>query len=196
MGKMVQLAFETPFLMHAIIAAATTHLCTLLPENKAYRLAEAYHWQQTINQYSTEVSTKITRSNMDKLYSACLMISMHSFIQENFNPRLSFVFTTDPTALTWLRLQTGLRYLLEHTTPWLPQSMWWTVFMETRDPSLDFEDRCPGRVDLDPELADLCGISDDTTVEENPYLWPLRMLMGMWVSIKTTDDLDSVFPHP
>ncbi|KAJ9480978.1 hypothetical protein VN97_g12536 [Penicillium thymicola] len=179
MGKMVQLAFETPFLMHAIIAAATTHLCTLLPENKDYRLAEAYHWQQTIEQYSTEVSRKITHSNMDKLYSACLMISMHSFYQETFNPRTSFVFTKDPTSLTWLRLQTGLRYLLERTTPWLPQSIWWTVFMESRDPSLDYEDKRPGRVDLDPDLADLCGIGDETTIEENPYLWPLRMLMGL-----------------
>lgn len=177
MGKMVQLAFETPFLMHAIIAAATTHLCTLVPENKDYRLAEAYHWQQTINQYSTEVSRKITYSNMDKLYSTCLMISMHSFYQETFSPRTSFVFTKDPTSLTWLRLQAGLRYLLERTTPWLPQSIWWTVFMESRDPSLDYGDKRPGRVDLDPDLADLCGIGDETTIEENPYLWPLRMLM-------------------
>ncbi|KAJ5385012.1 Aflatoxin biosynthesis regulatory protein [Penicillium concentricum] len=170
MGKVVELAFETPFLMHAIIAAATTHLCTLLPESKDYRLAEAYHWQQTINQYSTEVSKPITRQNMDKLYSTCMMISMHSFLQETFNPRTSFVFTTDPTSLTWLRLQAGLRYLLERTLPWLPQSMWWTVFMESRDPSLDFEDKRPGRVGLDPDLADLCGITDETTVESNACL--------------------------
>lgn len=165
--------------MHAIIAAATSHLCMLLPDNKAYRLAEAYHWQQTITQYSTEVSTNITRQNMDKLYSACMMISMHSFLQETFNPRSSFVFSPNPTALTWLRIQTGLRYLLERTMPWLPQSMWWTVFMESRSPSIDFEDKRPGRVGLDPDLADLCGITEETTVDSNPCLWPLRMLMGL-----------------
>jgi hypothetical protein len=165
--------------MHAIIAAATTHLCTLLPDNKAYRVAEAYHWQQTINQYSAEVSAPITRQNMDKLYSACLMISMHSFIQEKFNPRSSFVFSSDPTSLTWLRLQSGLRYLIERSEHWLPESMWWDVFMESRDPSIDFEDNRPGRVGLDPDLADLCGITDDTTVESSPLLWPLRMLMGI-----------------
>ncbi|CAP94784.1 Pc18g05600 [Penicillium rubens Wisconsin 54-1255] len=104
---------------------------------------------------------------MDKLYSVCLMISMHSFIQETFNPHASFVFTTDPTALTWLRLQGGLRYLLARTHRWLPQSMWWTIFMESRDPSMDFEDKRPGRVGLDPDLADLCGITEDSTVEGN-----------------------------
>lgn len=51
--------------------------------------------------------------------------------------------------------------------------------MEARDPSLDFEDKRPGRVGLDPDLADLCGIADETTVDENPCLWPLRMLMGL-----------------
>ncbi|KAJ5163144.1 Aflatoxin biosynthesis regulatory protein [Penicillium coprophilum] len=186
MGKVVELAFETPFLMHAIIAAATSHLCTLLPDSRDYRLAEAYHWQQTINQYSTEVSKAITHQNMDQLYSACMMISMHSFLQKNFNPRTSFVFTTDPTALTWLRLQAGLRYLLERTLPWLRQSIWWTVFMESRAPSLNFEDKRPGRVGLDPDLADLCRISDETTIESNPCLWPLRMLMGLLPFERTT----------
>ncbi|CAI7664154.1 unnamed protein product [Penicillium bialowiezense] len=199
MGKMVRLAFEsltsksrttlksvpaltpaqTPFLMHSIIGAATTHLCTLLPDNKAYRVAEAYHWQQTINQYSAEVSAPVTRQNMDKLYSACMMISMHSFIQETFSPRSSFVFSQDPAALNWLRLQGGLRYLLQQTSHWLPESMWWTVFMESRDPNIDFEDKRPGRVDLDPDLADLCRITNDTTVESSPLLWPLRMLTSL-----------------
>lgn len=51
--------------------------------------------------------------------------------------------------------------------------------MESRDPSIDFEDKRPGRVGLDPDLADLCGITDDTTAESSPLLWPLRMLMGV-----------------
>lgn len=165
--------------MHSIIGAATTHLCTLLPDNKAYRVAEAYHWQQTINQYSAEVSAPVTRQNMDKLYSACMMISMHSFLQKTFSPRSSFVFSQDPTALNWLRLQGGLRYLLQQASHWLPESMWWTVFMESRDPNLDFDDKRPGRVDLDPDLADLCGITSDTTVESSPLLWPLRMLTSL-----------------
>jgi hypothetical protein len=162
--------------MHAIIGAATTHLCTLLPDNKAYRLAEAYHWQQTVKQYSQEVSTSITPQNMDKLYSACMMVSMHSFHQETFSPRSSFVFSSDPTALTWLRLQGGLRYLLERTHPWLPQSMWFATFMESRDPAINFDDERTGRVGLDSDMADLCGITEDSTVDNTPYLWPLRIL--------------------
>lgn len=51
--------------------------------------------------------------------------------------------------------------------------------MESRDPNIDFEDKRPGRVDLDPDLADLCRITNDTTVESSPLLWPLRMLTSL-----------------
>lgn len=51
--------------------------------------------------------------------------------------------------------------------------------MESRDPCAHFEDARPGRVGLDPDLADLCGITNDTTVESSPLLLPLRMLMRL-----------------
>ncbi|KAJ5669136.1 C6 transcription factor [Penicillium macrosclerotiorum] len=174
--KMTQLAFETPFLMHAIIGVATTHLSNAVPEKNAYRVAEAYHWQQAIRQYSEEVSRGVTQQNMDKLYSTCLLLTVHTFILEEFNPRASFVFSSDPRSLNWLRLQGGLRYLLERTSRWLPNSMWFHAFMETHDPNIDYEDNRPGRVGLDPDFADLCGIDECSTTDNNPYLWPLRML--------------------
>jgi hypothetical protein len=164
--------------MHAIIAVATTHVCQISPDNSGYRVAEAYHWQEAITQYSKEVASCITQANMDKLYPACMLITVHSFTLKEYNPRDSFVFSDDPTSLNWLFLQGGLRYLLERTSQWLPQSMWFSHFMQVRDdPSFDFEDSRPGRVDLDPDLADLCGITEASTIANNPYLWPLRMLM-------------------
>ncbi|KAJ5095880.1 C6 transcription factor [Penicillium alfredii] len=176
MGKVTELAFQTPFLMHAIIAVSTTHLCSVLPDTTAYRVAEAHHWQQAINQYSREVGTSVNQNNMDQLFSTCMLLSVHSFLLEEFNPRASFVFSDDPTTLNWLFLQGGLRYLLERVTMWLPTSMWWASFAEAHDPNIDFEDARPGRIDLDPDFADLCRIDESSTVNSNPYLWPLRML--------------------
>lgn len=51
--------------------------------------------------------------------------------------------------------------------------------MESRTPPMDFEDKRAGRAGLDPDLADLCGVTGESTVESNVYLWPLRMLMGL-----------------
>lgn len=167
--------------MHAVIGFAITHLCKVSPDNSPYRLAEAYHWQQTIRQYSNEVSTKVSKQNMDKLFSTCLLLSVPSFQLEEFNPRGSFVFSDDPTALNWLRLQGGLRLLLERSASWLQNSMWWSTFLESHDPQVEFEDNRPGRVDLDADFADLCRITDASTVDNNPYLWPLRMLSNLLV---------------
>ncbi|GLI77316.1 hypothetical protein PoHVEF18_005605 [Penicillium ochrochloron] len=167
--------------MHAIIGIATSHLCSVVPNNSQYRITEAHHWAQAIRQYADEVSSGINKGNMDKLYSTCLLLTVHSFMLPEFNPRSSFVFSNDPTTLNWLLLQSGLRYLLERTGPWMSESMWWATFMDSRVPDIDFEDNRPGRVDLDPDFADLCGITESSTVDNNPYLWPLRMLSWLLV---------------
>lgn len=175
-GKMIRLAFDSPFLMHSIIGAATSHLRRIYPEDPSYTMVEAYHWQRAIKQYSEEISTSVGPHNMDPLYSACLLMTIHSFGLEEYNPRSSFVFSDDPDALNWLMLQSGLRHLLELTVPWLTQSIWWGVFKQSREGNPLYDDHRPGRVDLHPGLADICGIDDTTTEETNPYHWPLRML--------------------
>ncbi|KAE8384841.1 hypothetical protein BDV23DRAFT_166013 [Aspergillus alliaceus] len=175
-GKMIRLAFDSPFLMHSIIGAATSHLRRIYPEDPSYTMVEAYHWQRAIKQYSEEISTSVGPHNMDPLYSACLLMTIHSFGLEEYNPRSSFVFSDDPDALNWLMLQSGLRHLLELTVPWLTQSIWWGVFKQSREGNPLYDDHRPGRVGLHPGLADICGIDDTTTEETNPYHWPLRML--------------------
>ncbi|KAF7590470.1 hypothetical protein BBP40_002815 [Aspergillus hancockii] len=187
-GKMIRLAFDCPFLMHTIIGAATSHLRRIYPEDSSYTMVEAYHWQKAIKQYSHEISTAVGPHNMDSLYSACLMMTIHSFGLEIYNPRSSFVFSDDPEALNWLMLQSGLRHLLELTIPWVTQSIWWDVFKQSREGNPLYDDHRPGRIDLHPGLADICGIDDMTTEETNPYHWPLRMLTPLLTlerSIKT-----------
>lgn len=92
---------------------------------------------------------------------------------------MSWVFSNDPADLNWLLLQGGLRFLFQRTGQWLSSSLWLATFMEVHDYDIDFEDDRPGRVDLDPDLADLCGIDESSTTKNNPYLWPLRMLTGL-----------------
>lgn len=165
--------------MHSIMAVATTHLCRILPDNSSYKLAEAYHWQQAISLHSKEIRhSTVGLHNMDALFSTCLLSSVRSFSAEEYKPSESWLFSREPPeqALSWLILQSGLRHLLHLTKLWLYQSIWWTTFMESHDDKGPFDDHRPGRVDLHPELADLCEIDDTTTKETNPYHWPLRML--------------------
>ncbi|RHZ70911.1 hypothetical protein CDV55_107449 [Aspergillus turcosus] len=175
-NQLIPLAFNTPLLMHTIIAVATSHLRYAVPDKTTYKLAEAYHWQQAISQYSKELARAVGPHNMDALFSTCLLMTVNAFLLDEYNPRSSFVFSDDPKALNWLTLQGGLRHLLGLTRPWLCISMWWEVFMASHHETEAFDDPRPGRVGLHPELADLCGIDDETTEESNPYLAPVRML--------------------
>ena len=155
------------------------HLCHIVPDNSAYKVTEAYHWREAISQYSNEISTRVGLHNMDALFSSCILMTFNSFSLEEFNPRSSFVFSDRPESLNWLVLQSGLRHLLYMTRPWLSQSIWFEMFMSGRGDERTYEDNRPGRVDLDPDMADLCGIDESTTEETNPYHWPLRMLTNL-----------------
>ncbi|KAL4784587.1 hypothetical protein BJX76DRAFT_356945 [Aspergillus varians] len=162
-----------------IIAVAIAHLRNALPDANTglgkYTLVEAYHWQHAIRQYSTELQSPTSPENMDALFSACLLMTVNSFSMESYNPQQSFVFSSNPAeSLNWLCVQSGLRHLLARTRPWVQKSMWWEMFMDSRNDL--FDDPRLGREGLHRSLADLCGITELSTVENNPYFWPLRML--------------------
>lgn len=166
--------------MHIILATGTAHLRHTAPDNNFYRLSESYHWQQCLVLYTKEIQSGVDARNMDGLFSTCILLSALMFASEDIDPRNSWLFSSDPQALNWLEIQSGLRGLLEATGAGLHcQSIWWPVFMESRDPDGTFDDHRPGPVDLHPELAELCEIGPTTTEETNPYHWPLRMLCPM-----------------
>jgi hypothetical protein len=55
--------------------------------------------------------------------------------------------------------------------------MWFEMFMDSRSDL--FDDHRSGKEGLHPDLADFCGINEFSTEENNPYVWPLRMLTPM-----------------
>ncbi|KAL6236289.1 hypothetical protein BDW75DRAFT_115541 [Aspergillus navahoensis] len=174
--KMIRLALQSPYLMHSLIGVAIAHLRSVLPDDDSnYALLEAHHWQRAIRQYNAELQSSIGPQNMDALFSACLLITVNSFELDSYNPLQSFVFSPNPAeSLNWLFVQSGLRHLLGRTVPWLRKSMWWEMFMGSRNDLFDNERT--GREGLHPDLANLCGITESTSTENNPYFWPLWML--------------------
>ncbi|OJD25157.1 hypothetical protein ACJ73_03474 [Blastomyces percursus] len=173
-GAMLRIAFQIPYLMHAILGVATSSHRRLIPWKSSIKTAESYHWQRAIVLYQKELSTPIGVHNMDGLMSTCMLMGVLSFSAEEYKPEDSWLFSSDPKALNWLLLQSGLRHLLKFTAPYLPHSIWFDVFMESNDPI--FENHQAGAEGLHPDLAELCEIDETTTEEPNPYHWPLRML--------------------
>jgi hypothetical protein len=50
-------------------------------DNSPYLVAEASHWQETVKQYSDEVSN-IDQNSMDKPFSACNLLTIRTFMLE------------------------------------------------------------------------------------------------------------------
>ncbi|EGE82891.2 C6 transcription factor [Blastomyces dermatitidis ATCC 18188] len=179
-GKMMQLAFQNPYLMHAVFGVAVTHLRHLLPHDKSFDIAAAIHWENALKLYRKEISKPIDEHNMDPLMSTCMLLGTIIFSSEECKPANSWIFSSDPTRLSWLLGQSGLRYILEAVSiQQLQQSIWFEAFMESDDENHSFNNNSPGREGLHPELADLCEIDETTTEESNPYHWPVRMLSPM-----------------
>ncbi|KAM5447794.1 hypothetical protein MaudCBS49596_005814 [Microsporum audouinii] len=173
--KVLPLAFKTPYLMHAILGVGATAVCDKAQGDSSYKVLHAYHWQQTIKQYQEEIQTSIGLHNMDGLMSTCMFMSSIAFLGADPDYTKSWVFTNDPADLNWLLIQGGLRFLLSHLSCYLQHSIWHDVFMESSDEET-FGDHRPGIEGLHPELAGVCGITEATTEDNNPCLWPLRML--------------------
>lgn len=166
--------------MHAVFGVAVTHLRRLLPYDKSYAIAAGVHWERALKLYRREISKPIDEHNMDPLMSTCMLLGTIIFSPEECKPASSWVFSSDPTRLSWLLGQSGLRYILEAITiQQLRQSIWFEAFMESDDEDHTFNNNSPGREGLHPELAELCEIHETTTEESNPYHWPLRMLSPM-----------------
>lgn len=162
--------------MHALLGSAVTHLRRYSLDDKPYRVAESYLWHNALRVYKKELTSPITPHNMDSLLSTCLMLCALVYAAEDYKPADSWVFSSDPSALNWLMMQFGVKYILSYAAPYLEQSIWRKLFLFPSDEMQILADHTPGREGLHSELADLCGIDDTTTEEDNPYHYALRML--------------------
>ncbi|PGG98687.1 hypothetical protein GX51_06694 [Blastomyces parvus] len=176
-GDMIRVALQTPYLMHAILGLSNAYLASSLPNFASYKVRETRHLSDAIRLYQKELDSQITKDNMDGIMSACMLLADVPLLETDCSPYDSFVFSSDPSALNWLLMQSGFSRILPFTQPFLSESIWIVPFMESYSQFLKNRDSRTGRDGLHPELAELCEISDGSNNENNPYHEPLRSLM-------------------
>ena len=138
-SAVLKIAMEIPYLMHATLAVAATHLKHLLPEathpkeHRQYAYTESYHWQRALSGFQAELRSPsgLGQHNMDSLLSTCMLFAILSFSFDDFDPRKSFVFNDSPSALNWLSIQKGLKGLLIELSESITKSVWMPVFIDT-----------------------------------------------------------------
>jgi hypothetical protein len=163
-SKAVELGKEYPIVMHAILAVSACHLQALGCKARPYRIPESFHCQHAIRGLHKAVVTFNGVKEADSvLTTAMLLNSLVSTKGEYFDGNQNR--NTGELRWGWLRFQIGITDLLMRTKPYHPQSIWLPMFLSSKQ-RLPISDR---RSDLDRQLAELCGIDQDSTAEDNPY---------------------------
>ncbi|KAF9883461.1 hypothetical protein FE257_003459 [Aspergillus nanangensis] len=180
-NDMVHVAFTTPHLMYTLIGVGILHLNRCSQGSHTRRVAEAHFWEQAIRLYQNALKPKLSQENIDAIISTCLFIGITALCPEKFEPSDSWVLSNNPEAMNWLQLQSGIRHILVAAIPYMAKSIWATAFASSAQEEAGLFD-CSGkmgRANIDPDLADLCGIHESTTQQTNPYYAPARFLAGM-----------------
>ncbi|RDW86108.1 Zn(II)2Cys6 transcription factor domain-containing protein [Aspergillus mulundensis] len=178
--EMVHVAFDSTYLMYTIMGCGILHMNRLSPGsvNESRELAEAYFWERALRLYSSALQHPITEKNVSALISACMLIGVTSLAPANFEIKDSWVFTGRSSDLNWLAIQGGLACILKMAAQYVPGSIWGEPFSQSNaaESQLFHYEILKGREGLHEQLADLCGITDDTTEATSPYWYPIKLL--------------------
>ncbi|KAJ5913006.1 hypothetical protein N7504_001889 [Penicillium tannophilum] len=174
---MIRVAFTSAHLMYTILGVGMLHYNRYSPD-KERSVAESYLWQHAITLYQKALTSKIRPENVDALLSTCMLMGIMTICPEKFEPTDSWVLTNRPEAMNWLALQSGLKTILTLASPYLSISIWGEAFKEVDETGdkIFKQDEAKGREGLDPLLADLCGIDEESTESTSVYYAPLSYL--------------------
>ncbi|KAL4762862.1 Zn(II)2Cys6 transcription factor domain-containing protein [Aspergillus foveolatus] len=176
--EMVHVAFDTPYLMYTLLGCGVLHMNRVSPGNESRELGEAYFWQRAVQLYSAALQHPINQHNVSGLISASILIGVTSLAPLKFEIQDSWVFTGRGSDLNWLAIQGGLACILKHAGQYVPGSIWGVPFSHSHEieSQLFRYEITKGREGLHPDLADLCGITDETDDQTSLYWFPIKLL--------------------
>lgn len=162
--KVVDIAKEVPFLMHAMLALSACRLQHTVSDGRPYRLPEALHTQLASQGLRQAVGRMKAAKDMDSVLTSSMLLNCLAFCYADWRDEDIDAKSSRPS-WHWLRIQTGLKDLLVETKPFHCESIWMPMFIATKT----FAITEPPQNDLDARLAEFCGISLNSTATENPY---------------------------
>ncbi|OKL56987.1 hypothetical protein UA08_07955 [Talaromyces atroroseus] len=169
-SHMLWASFTCPFLMHGSLAAAAVHDRYLGVTPAPRRsLRESYHWFQCTILFNKRLSQHIKEEDKDPLWATAGSIGILTFSSINacLPDHAWPLGAPDPSDLDWLRLGAGkmsLWYLLDPLRPG-------SVFRSMSETLQQMHQPLPEK-GLDSVLAELvhvCGLSESSSRENNPY---------------------------
>jgi hypothetical protein len=165
--------------MDGILSFSDSHKRILRSYGSKPGRAELYYFQRMLRKYAQRLSQPITKDDADSMFATTTFLNAISFaLIETERPTECWPLklNTNNCCLQWMSIQRGLRPMILITQPWREDSVFNPSFADFKQAAEAFIDERQGREGLPTELADLCDITDESTVDNNPYHGALRLL--------------------
>ncbi|KAI5361445.1 Putative fungal transcription factor [Septoria linicola] len=114
--RVLSLAQDHPYLLHAQLAIAALHLTT--SGVKLYEKARLYNLSRTLQEYQKAIAKPIARQDSDPLVMTSMMINMLYFhCDDSSDESEPWLWSKSPQRLSWLSVQQGMGAILSQTRP-------------------------------------------------------------------------------
>lgn len=166
----INLLRQHPFLMHGALAVAAVHdrYLGVAPHHRR-SLRESYHISRCTSLFNTWLNQPITEEHKDPIWSAASTLSILTFSPNNASglDKAWPLGAPNPSDLAWLRLSTGKMKLWHMVDPLREGSVYRPMFKTLGRLRQILPVR--GTEGLVDELAMLCGIDEQSSLQTNPY---------------------------
>ena len=102
---------QTPYLLYSVLAFSAAHRYHLNPEEAKYKAAALYHYQQSLEKYSGQLSGVLEEGEAESLLASC---SLHAYLAFIYSP---FSHIGRPSAENiepdWVRSMQGATFIMQ-----------------------------------------------------------------------------------
>lgn len=174
----LNLAKESPLVMHAMIAVAACHLQHLGVDARPYQMAEAFHCQYASRGLRNSVTLIRGLKDSDSILTTAMLLNTLTFCYADYRDEINVdADCAGEPRWDWLRIQIGLTDLLMRTKPFHSESIWILLFTATHT----FEFTEPPCNNLDEQLAAFCEVDENSNSENNVYFDMVERLQPLVV---------------
>ncbi|KAI6089622.1 hypothetical protein F4821DRAFT_50230 [Hypoxylon rubiginosum] len=168
-GKLLGLAFEYPFLMHASLAVALAYDRHLNNSSIGSRrtVEECYHWSQSTILFNRALRQPVRAKDKDSIWGTAAALAILAFCSPDAcAPEESWPLKLSDTDWEWLRMSKGKMSLWSIINPLRLDSLFRVMAATYADMHSPLPE---GGIDgISRDLAAVCQLEDSSTAE-NPY---------------------------
>ena len=170
------------FLLNAVMAISAAHIYHLNPNKTMYRRATTCFGMRSVQLFQEAMHGDMSVHNLDGLLMTCHILGALAFYTQNKAITSSMILSADPNSANWLFVLSGFKVFTrdERFYPYINSSIYRPFIQDLSSNDENLSTLSPSkRSELYRKFANLCEIVEHSTVENNPYLAALHVVIDI-----------------